>query len=213
MEQSKYRADLPPIPQRLLRRPVERGYPVPWFAAKVDEHYDFRIVDARKFKPAIDYKLCWICGGRLGAHLAFTIGPMCAINRTISEPPSHRECAEWSIRACPFLTQRETRRRAANLPEEAREPAGVGILRQPGVVLLWIAKSYRVLRVGDGILFRIGDPVETHWFREGRDATHAEVLASIESGYPILLSEAQADGPAAVQELEAARERAMALLP
>lgn len=210
---SKYRDGLPPIPKRLLTLPIERGYPVPWFVAEVDGHYDFRVVDARKFKPAIENKLCWICGQRLGTYLAFSIGPMCAINRTISEPPSHRECAEWSIKACPFLTQKEQERRTNNLPSDVREAAGCGVKRQPNAVLLWITKSYKVLQVHNGLLFRIGEPIETYWFREGRAATRNEVLESIESGFPILMEAAKKDGLRAVAQLEKYKERAFKLLP
>lgn len=213
MTESPYRAGLSPIPARLRKRPIERGYPVPWFCEKVGDHWDFRIVDGRKFRPAIDQQLCWICGGKLGGYKAFTIGPMCAINRTISEPPSHRDCATFAIRACPFLNQRESRRNAANLPDGVNAPAGDGIDRQPGVSLLWITKGYRVMQVENGILFKIGDPTAVEWFREGRPALRSEIMESIDSGYPILLAAAKEDGSAAVRELETARDRAMALLP
>jgi hypothetical protein len=209
----RYRAGLPTIPQRLLNRPVERGYPVPWFCDQVDGKWDFRIADARKFRPAIQLKLCWICGQALGGYKAFMIGPMCAINRVISEPPSHRECAEWAVRACPFLNQQEVKRNATQLPGGLAEPVGIGIMHQPGVMLLWITKSYKPFRVDDGLLFSIGEPIETHWYREGRPATRAEVLQAIDKGYPILLASAESEGPAAVRELEAARDRALTLVP
>lgn len=211
---STYRDGLPHVPWRLRHRPIERGYPVPWFVCQVDGRYDFRIVDARKFQPAVERRLCWLCGLPLQSRLAFTIGPMCVINRTISEPPSHQSCAEFALIACPFLTQQEVRRRETDLPPDARPPAGFGIMRQPGAACLWITKSYRLMRENDGrVLFRIGDPIAVSWWREGRAATRAEVLQSIESGYPILLEAAQQDGDAAVRDLEAARERAMGLLP
>lgn len=209
-----YRDDLPAIPQRLQSLPVERGYPVPWFVAQVDGHYDFRVIDNRKFAPAIKKRLCWICGQKLGAYLAFPIGPMCAINRTISEPPSHRECAEWSIEVCPFLIQRQEQRRETHLPEGVTEPAGHGIKRQPGAVCLWITKSYQPFSDGNGgVLFELGDPVEVLWFKEGRTATRQEVLESIDSGYPLLLEMAQQDGDAGIKELERRREQASELLP
>src|SRR5690242_16765548 len=115
-EPTAYRPDLPPVPWRLKSRPIHRGYPVPWFVADVDGVPDFRIVDARKFKPALEQRLCWLCGKPLGAYLAFPIGPMCAVNRVNSEPPSHRECAQWALQACPFLTQKEAGYRSAGLP-------------------------------------------------------------------------------------------------
>lgn len=199
---------------RLRRLPIERGYPVPWFVAKIDGHYDFRVADPSKLAKAVNEKLCYICGGKLGRHLAFPIGPMCAINRTSAEPPSHRECAEWSIKACPFLTQHQAKRRESNLPRGVRDPAGVMLRRQPGVVLLWMTKSYSLFRDGrGGFLFNIGEPTETLWFREGRTATHGEIMASIDSGYPLLLQSAEAQGERAVQALEAARQIALQLVP
>lgn len=209
------RPDLPPVPWRLKHRPVVRGYPLPWFV----ESDDFRVADYRKLIEAVKRKVCYICGGPLGSYKAWCIGPMCSINRTISEPPGHRECAEWSIQACPFLNQREKKRRANDLPDDYSGPAGIAITRQPGAACLWIAKSYRIIRVeadgdiGGGILFKLGEPTEVKWYREGRQATRAEVLESIESGYPLLMEAAEQDGPQAVKELAAMCERAMALLP
>lgn len=209
-----YRDGLPPIPARLRSLPIERGYPVPWFVALVDGHYDFRVVDARKYKPAVERRLCWICGQRLGTYLVFPIGPMCAVNRTSGEPPSHRECAEWSAKACPFLTQREPERRETNMPEGVVSPSGCMIRRQPGVVLLWVTKGYSLFGDGrGGTLFRMGEPLETVWLREGRPATREEIMASVESGYPLLLEVAESEGPAAVRALEAQLKRALKLVP
>lgn len=211
---SCYREELPLIPKRLLSRPVSRGFPVPWFVALIRGDWDFRVIDARKLKPAIEKGLCWICGDRLGKYLAFTIGPMCAINRVISEPPSHRKCAEFSIKACPFLNQQQIRRRDSGLPDDVQDAAGIAIKRQPGAVLLWITKSYIPFNApGGGILFKIGAPIETVWYREGRAATRAEVLESIESGLPILREAAKQDGNITVGQLESQITKAFSLIP
>src|SRR5262245_3833667 len=100
------------MPGRIRWLPIDaRGFPVPWFVAwfKDGEQVepgvglpDFRVADANKMRSALKLRLCWVCGKRLGRHLAFTIGPMCAINRTMSEPPSHYECARFAAQACPF---------------------------------------------------------------------------------------------------------------
>jgi len=208
-----YRPDQPPVPRRMAHRPVERGYAVPWFCAEIDGHYDFRVVGPGKVRAAITQRLCWLCGQPLGAFKAFCIGPMCAINRTIGDPPSHRECAEWAIRACPFLNQRETKRRTTGMPEGATPPAGYGIMRQPGATCLWVTKSYAVTKAPGGVLFDIGDPVEVAWYCQGRPASRSEVMESITTGYPILLEMAEQEGPAAVTELERLRDRALTLLP
>lgn len=220
MEQKTYRSDLLGIPTRLKRRPVERGYPVPWFVAFVDGHYDFRIIGAGKIMEAVREERCWICGDQLGVNLCFPIGPMCAINRVSSEPPSHFECAEWSARVCPFLINKEPERRTSNLPEGVVEAAGCPINRQPGVILLWVTLSYQIMRGSagpgrgnSGSLFRVGDPIKTIWMREGRVATRYECLNSIESGYPLLMDAAKQDGPTAIQQLEKMKLKAYGLLP
>lgn len=210
-----YREGMEPMPFPMRARPVERGYPVPWFVAKVDGAYDFRIVGPGKLEAAIQQGLCWLCGQPLGATLAFVIGPMCAINRTTSEPPSHPYCAEWAIRACPFLSQQQKRRNPVNLPAGYQPPAGDMIERQAGVSLIWYTpRRYGLFDDGrGGVLIKVGDPIRVGWYCEARPATRAEIIASIEGGLPILVEMAEQDGPDAIAELERRRLAAWRLLP
>lgn len=209
-----YRPGLPPVPRRLLGRPVARGYPVPWFVPQLpDGSYDFRVSDPAKFVTAIKEQRCWICGERLGSFKSFVIGPMCAVNRTSSEPPAHSECAHWSALACPFLNQQESRRREGGLPETAPAP-GEMLTRQPGVTLVWTTKAFLLFGDGKGgALIEIGNPVETAWYAHGRAATREEVLASIESGLPALQALAGEEGPAALRALEQHVAAAMQYVP
>jgi hypothetical protein len=138
---------------------------------------------------------------------------MCAINRVASEPPSHRECAEFDAKACPFLTRPKMRRNEKDLPDERCDPAGQHIPRNPGVALIWVTKSYRPFDAGNGVLFEVGEPVETMWFAEGRGATRREVLDSITSGLPFLMDVAKKEGAGAVAELEKQTEDALRLVP
>lgn len=208
-----------PIPQRIAKLATDhRGFPVPWFVAWFDGKPDFRVIDTPKLAVAHNEGRCWICGETLGSYLAFSIGPMCAVNRVSSEPPSHRECAEFAARACPFLTTPKAGRREGGMPEGTVPSAGVGLKRNPGVTLVWITKSYRVMRVDNGVLFRIGDPTETLWFAEGRPATRAEVEQSIESGLPLLREPAEAQereepGCGAVAALDSMIADAQRFLP
>lgn len=222
---------LPPMPDRIARLPRDRrGFPVPWFVTWYKDgepcptgegEPDFRVADQDKMARAVNlrkfgHRLCWVCGGAMGKHLAFVIGPMCAINRTISEPPSHFECAEFSAKACPFLSKPRMRRNDKDMPEKIVEAAGNAILRNPGVACVWITRSYRIERAHGGrpgSLFALGDPERVLWFCEGRDATRAEVLASINSGFPLLEEVARREGNGAEEALKEYRERAMVLLP
>ncbi len=179
-------ASLPPMPERIRKLPTLRGFPVPWFVAKVDGEFDFRVMDGPKLVQAIQQKRCWVCGEPLGKRMSFVIGPMCGINRTNAEPPSHRECAEYSAKHCPFLTRPHMKRREDEITD-AGTMAGHGIKRNPGCCAVWTVTRYRLFPDGrGGVLFDIGSPLEVDWYAEGRQATRAEVMASIESGIPLL---------------------------
>src|SRR4029077_13980041 len=134
---------------------------------------------------------CWVCDGKLGAYVTFVIGPMCAVNRTTAEPPSHRECAIWSARNCPFLARPRMVRREDELTKEGQENvAGCPILRNPGVACVWTTRSYETWEADNrGVLLEIGDPLEVEWFAEGRKATRAEVEESMRTGMPLLEAE------------------------
>lgn len=203
------RPELGTLPARIAKLPIDpRGYPVPWFVDWIDGPDgpetvpEFRVMDPRKFVRAVKERLCWVCGEKLGAWLAFPIGPMCAITRTTAEPPCHRECAEWSIKFCPFLSEPRTVRRTDRLPDQIQDAAGAMITRNPGVTCLWITRSFEMWNDGHGKpLITVGKPEAVAWWCEGRSATRAEVEASTESGLPILMAAAQRDGPFAIEQL------------
>jgi hypothetical protein len=225
------RPDLPPLPSRIKTLPVDhRGYPVPWFVQwfhpdgsactlppdpEID-HADFRVVDSRKKHLAVRLKLCWICGGNLGSNLAFVIGPMCAINRISSEPPSHRACAEFAAIACPFLTKPQVVRRMDDLPADYKDAPGIMSLRNPGVTLMWITHSFSLMHCGptaNDYLFKVGAPLETLWYCQGRAATRAEIDASIAGGLPDLMKMAEEEGAESKRDAEQAVAEMQALLP
>jgi hypothetical protein len=203
------------LPERMRRLPISpQGFPVPWFVARIDGQYDFRAIGQDKLARAVKQRLCWLCGETLGRHLAFVIGPMCAINRVSSEPPCHLECAEYAVKACPFLTQPRMRRNEKDLP--AGEIAGVAIMRNPGATLIWITRTFRVFRPDRrkaGVLFQLGNPEHVFYYCEGRPATRAEVLESINSGMVFLRGEATREGAAADQQLDRQYKEALQLLP
>lgn len=224
------RPGLPPLPDRIACLPVdERGYPVPWFVQWVDGKPDFRIVDGDKFTAAIRFERCWICGGGLGKFRAFLVGPMCTVNRISAEPPSHRDCAEFAVEACPFLANPEMRRREKGLPDGVRDAAGIMIERNPGVTALWITNGYRVFQPSHGqagYLVEMGSPLEVVWYARGRAATRKEILDAFEAGLPALIEQAMKDdaerplegidadrGPRAINQLGMKLTIAQALIP
>jgi len=223
---SDLRPELEALPERMQHLRVHRQYPVPWFVADgPDGEPEFRAMDGRKWVRAVRDKLCWVCGQSLGGYrrgqqhpvYTFVAGPMCGVNRTSAEPPCHLECARWSARNCPFLSRPHMTRREQEAlcelagPEGA--PAGDAILRNPGVVLLWTTRTYKVFDDGKGgRLLEMGEPTATEWWAEGRPATRAEIEASLLSGLPAL-EEIAALEPGAPAELRRRVEQLRRLLP
>lgn len=177
-------------PPAIKRLPFNKaGYRVPWFVAVIDGEPDFRVVRPGGVSMAHVYRLCWICGGGLSARKSFVIGPMCVVNRVSAEPPMHRDCARYSVAACPFLTVPHMRRRDTSDVADRVAPAGVMIERNPGVAAIWTTKHYSVFRAEqghDGYLFGVGEPESVEWFAEGRHASREEVMLALDSGFPAL---------------------------
>jgi hypothetical protein len=205
----------PDMPDSIRRLPKDsRGYPIPWFVAELaDGTRDFRVIDPRKIALAHRNRLCFVCGRPLQRYGAFVIGPMCAVNRISAEPPSHPLCALFSVKACPFLSQPRRIRDDRELPAGWELAAGDGVLRNPGVTLIWWSLRWTPFRAPGGVLFNIGEPYRMTWWREGREATRAEIDESIRTGLPALEERAVEEGPRACQALRAAVKRLQPLLP
>jgi hypothetical protein len=216
----KTRPDQQPLPRRMQHLPIdpERGYAVPWFVDWIDGKPEFRAFNGRKYKLAIRDRLCWVCGGKLETRFAFVAGPMCGINRTSAEPPSHIECARWSARNCPFLSNPNMVRRQDELVNNAAMCAnapGFAITRNPGVAMIWITREYELFPDGNGrgqYLIMMGRPHEVEWYCCGRAATRTEVEQSIENGIGMLEAAARTE-PGAMEELVRMRKQFEKHLP
>ena len=206
------------MPPEIARLPIDaRGWPIPWFVDAPNGIPDHRVVDGRKFARAVRERRCWLCGGKLGRVKASVLGPMCAITRTVSEPPGHPQCAKFAIAGCPFLSKPRARRNEKNLPEERRDPAGMALDRNPGVAALWESlsqsKPFNPIHGTHGTLFEVGPLYRISWWCEGRPATRAEVIASLRGGLPALVDAARLDGEEGLAALSEAVSRVYPLLP
>lgn len=220
-------ADMPDSVRRL--RVDQRGYPIPFFVDYLpDGTPEFRAADVRKLIRCIRESLCWVCGeklhrSRLGfkSTIAFAIGPMCAVNRISAEPPSHPDCAEWSARNCPFLARPHMKRREDALINSTTLEDGRGhaIHRNPGVTLVWYTDGFSIEQTPKGPLFKV-KPLTSPatWWAEGRRATRAEIMHSIDTGLPLLLEAAEKEETVerrslAIIEINKALDRALKLVP
>jgi hypothetical protein len=208
-----------PIPPRMAARPLsERGFPVPFFVAWVDDlgklvrpglgRPDFRVTDRGALFHAVSFDACWMCGQPLGKFRSLVLGPMCLANRMTAEPSCHPDCAEYAARACPFLANPRARRNEHVALPPGSTDSESHIRRNPGVVALYVhtARKLRRLARKDGPpLFHlpVGEPHRLTFWRDGRMAPHAEVMESIDTGLPLLEDQARRQSLAAVEALEA----------
>jgi hypothetical protein len=198
------RPELTPLPERMKDLPLDdRGYPVPWFVQWIDGAPEFRVMDREKWKRAVQERLCWVCGQKLGSYLCFVLGPMCGVTRHTVEPPLHLECARWSAINCPFLARPHMERREHEKLMEAgvKTMGGCPIYRNPGVALLWITHSYVIERVENGYMIMVGPAIEVEWWADAKPASRRQVEESVLSGMPFLEKDALEEGPDAVKGL------------
>lgn len=211
-----------PVPDRIKHLPRDkRGYPVPWFVEWQDNEPVFPAFDARKWMIAVKQGKCWVCGGVMGRHLCFVVGPMCTINRISSEPPCHLECAEYSVKVCPFLTNPAMQRVPAKhyTPDGVVNPPG-GIMEQrnPGITALWRTRRFSIMPTDSGPILQLGDPEGVDWWNFGRRATPAEAHAGFEDGAVFIKQRAlERDGAEALPLLDKlvrkARATVLPMLP
>lgn len=198
------------MPARIARLPKDRrGYPIPYFVedpAKTGGEPDFRVMNPPHFAKCVRHNYCWICGQPMGANKAFVVGPMCCVNLISSEPPSHRDCAQYAAQVCPFLSIPSAKRREKGL-EDANDAPGLMIKRNPGVTAIWMTKTYEIMRLPNGYLLQMGEPSEIEFWCRGRKATREEVDEATVTGYPSLLNVAEQEGPEALKDL--AKKRAI----
>ncbi len=218
------KSDIPDLPPRMRRLDVDaRGYPIPYFVAWLDASGvptkrgegtpDFRLVNPGTVAKCHIDGLCWVCGEALGSHKAFVIGPINALSRLCSEPPSHLDCADFSARACPFLIHPREKRRDNRMPELWHKPPGETIECSTRLAVVWTVKRYRLVQVNGRSVFDIGTPEHVRWYTEGRLATRTEVLASIDSGLPALYESAKPRGQVGADEVRRRYEACTPLLP
>lgn len=154
-----------PEPPRIARLPHDaKGRPVPRFVAWLDGKPDHRVASGINRKELDRANACHICGEPLDYRMAFLTGPLGFKNRSTSEGPMHRECAEYSLRACPHLAGDEnTRRRDTGLSAEVHAIPGM-VMARPAKMVLAISRSYVK---HNEIYYQFAKPVEVVWWASG----------------------------------------------
>ena len=176
------------IPERIKKLPInEIGFPVPWFVQWfVDGVFsepgigtpDFRITDQRK-RYRSNLRQCWICGELLDEFKAFVVGSKVTITRVNDEPPNHRECAIFALKACPFIAIPSMRRNRKNMPMIMDVETEVP---HSSIYVMWLTKAVSAVpwHGATETLYMLGDPEEVLWFAEGKLASRFKVTQAID---------------------------------
>lgn len=202
-----------PMPARIAKLPVsEQGYPIPWFVPWRDGQPLPELADPVKRMKAISGRRCWVCGEPLGTYLAFILGSMCLVNRITAEPAMHKECAEYTVKVCPFLTKPKMKRNSSDNKRQGDKAPGIMIERNPGVCAVYVTRAFKTINDGaGGRVIQVGLCISVDYYREGRPATRAEVIESMQSGLPLLKQHAYTR--AALEALDTQFRDALTLLP
>lgn len=129
---------------RLEARPVDpvRKLPIPYVAEREDGTPDFAALQGPRLVKCAEKKLCGVCGQSLGYWIVFLGGPRCVESRAYVDPPMHEECAEVSLRLCPHIAHRETKRsRKLESREDVVTPAGF-VDAKPTEWVMYYTRSY-----------------------------------------------------------------------
>lgn len=141
---------------------------------------------------ALNEKRCFFCGEKLGSYFAFVIGSISTILRTYPQPPAHRLCALYAALAA----------------------EGTLLRRTSSISAVWLTQGYKPEALPDGrTRIQLGDPTEVLWFKQGREATEAEITEELETAYALLLDTAKAEGDRAVEALTISYAMARNLAP
>ena len=134
------------------------GLPVPITAKWIDGKPDFRQTDHEQMIRCIRFGLCGVCGGKLKLTCYWIGGPLCQRNRCFADAAMHRECAEESIRLCPFLNGKRQGYRG-DLPHVAGQDATARPKRMLLMRGLTAAAEWRLVN-GESLIYA-GDRLET----------------------------------------------------
>jgi hypothetical protein len=164
------------IPKRMRTLPRDkRGYPIP-FIVMINKGVPlFTVNDFNLVHDCITKALCSVCGKRLTDDLWFVGGSRAFLSSSgaFLDPPMHQECAEYSLRVCPFLAAPNWTRSlgskiAAALPEglKLKKAEFVGPL-QPELFGLGMTYHYHTLWENNAPKFVIRYWLFLEWWKNG----------------------------------------------
>jgi hypothetical protein len=146
-----------PKPPGIAALPVDfRGYPIffsVWDEGRPEDgsRHDFRVLNVAQHLRCATERLCAICGEPLDKMLYFVGGPMCLQNRIFGDGPMHEDCARYSMKVCPHLSQPDFgyHERPGDSALLDRTDPNV-IHTKPVMIVLYKCADYRLISGGRG---------------------------------------------------------------
>lgn len=131
------------LPARLAARPFDarRKLPIPYVSEQDDGSVNFSVLNGARVLECAREGLCSACGQPHEYRIAFVGGPGGFRMRRYTDAPMHIECAQWSLRLCPYLAVERHRRRG--LTETTAAP-GFTDMEKSEPVILAVTRRYRL---------------------------------------------------------------------
>lgn len=161
------------MPDRIAVLPTDpRGFPIFFSITQPDGSYSFEGISLHRLLLCAKDRLCGICGQKLGYWVSFVGGPKSITNRVFTDPPMHRECAEYAFAVCPFLLRsgwdRTRRKDVLSRRDDVIVPSAEADFNKPERMGMLITREYRLYAVDhDALVFRTAPAKEVVWMSGG----------------------------------------------
>lgn len=155
-----------PIPQLMSHLPIEprSGLPLPFFAAS-PEKGGAAVATMNAVMACCHKKVCWICGKKLLPFCCFISGPIGLSNQVATDGPCHPACAEYAVRACPYMAIPGFKATASDRFETHKSPGATEI--KPECFAIAYVNKWRFQADERGVVFFYHRPVRVAWFAAG----------------------------------------------
>lgn len=154
--------DVEKIPERMKDRPRYRGLPIPYTAYCVNGEPDFRTVNAQRIADCMENRKCGLCGQRLGLKMYFFGGELCNKNRMFLDPPMHRECIDFAVKVCPYISLSS---KEYNMRKPFRENVEINphVSTAKGRQAIFTSSGYRLYNHEGSIYFHSNVFIKVEW--------------------------------------------------
>jgi hypothetical protein len=177
-----------PVPARLTGLPRDhRGFVVFFtITPPPGRELSFRAINPQNVRRCGKARLCGICGQPLDYRFWFLGSAEDLDRRVFGEPPMHRECLDYALAVCPFLSghYRPTHR----LPEGPYELSKAYMATRLDRMVLYQTRGFKLGVDRDHSIFRADPPTAVEW-RDGNGRPF-EALSGEDVGHGVPTADA-----------------------